>query len=737
MPASRSTIAFLLVLGLARQTFAQDLCLPTDPPVIELPPEQPAAAASDNPLLDGLEISATRIDVGGDTAAVFEGQVEIKTAEGTISAESATYDQGNVEAIGSVNFTSPDVAVYGEDVQYDTDADTLRFSAAGFELPKRPARGSAEEIVIDSERRMSLARVLFTTCPAENTAWELHARDIQLDVNGGVGTARGVKLDFKGVPILYSPYFTFPINDQRKSGFLTPNISERDRTGFDLSMPYYLNLAPNYDLTVEPRYMSKRGTQLRSDFRYLLPNSDGQFGFEYLPDDDELNETRSYVNFQHQSLFGDREQWQILSGVEEVSDDAYFEDLGSSLAVTSQTHLNRFVDLGFFAPYWSMLTRFQNYQTIDTVLTDEERPYERAPQLLFSGRWFGRLLSFDSNTELVNFQRNVGVTAWRLDSTQELSLRFARSGMYLTPAMALRQTNYWIDNPTPGQDDTPTRGLPIASLDMGMKFERDARRQGRSWVQTLEPRLLYVQVPFEDQSDLPVFDTILPDFNLIQLFRKYQFVGADRIADTDQWSFGVTTRLIDAASGRERLTATLGQTRYLSAQHVALPGELPNEANASDYVAEAAIGVRDAWTLDVGYQWNSDTSSTARAETRFEFRPQEDRLFGIAYRFRRGTLEQGDLSLVWPLAERWRIIGRYAYSFLDEEPLEEFVGWEYQACCWRFRMVSRNYISRSTGETDSSISVQLELTGLSQGAMTPEDLLDRGILGYRSIARAY
>jgi LPS-assembly protein len=151
----------------------------------------------------------------------------------------------------------------------------------------------------------------------------------------------------------------------------------------------------------------------------------------------------------------------------------------------------------------------------------------------------------------------------------------------------------------------------------------------------------------------------------------------------------------------------------------------------------SAIGVRDAWTLDVGYQWNSDTSSTARAETRFEFRPQEDRLFGIAYRFRRGTLEQGDLSLVWPLAERWRIIGRYAYSFLDEEPLEEFVGWEYQACCWRFRMVSRNYISRSTGETDSSISVQLELTGLSQGAMTPEDLLDRGILGYRSIARAY
>ena len=168
-------------------------------------------------------------------------------------------------------------------------------------------------------------------------------------------------------------------------------------------------------------------------------------------------------------------------------------------------------------------------------------------------------------------------------------------------------------------------------------------------MQTLEPRLLYVHVPFEDQSTLPVFDTILPDFNLIQLFRKYQFVGPDRIADTDQLSFGVTTRLVDAANGRERLTATLGQTRYLNPQLVALPGTLPTDTDASDYVAEVGIGIRDAWALDVGYQWNSETSSTARTETRLEFRPQDDRLFGFGYRYRRGTLEQGDVSLVWPV----------------------------------------------------------------------------------------
>ncbi len=578
--------------------------------------------------------------------------------------------------------------------------------------------------------------MLFTTCPPENVAWEISAKSAELDVNGGVGTARGVKLDFKGVPVLYVPYFSFPINDQRKSGFLTPALGGGDNTGFDVAAPYYFNLAPNYDLTIGPRYMRERGTQLFSDFRYLMPNSRGEFGLEYLPDDEETQTVRRYANLQHESLFGLRDQFQVLSGIEGVSDDGYFEDLGSSLAVTSQTHLNRFLDLTLFAPNWSVLTRLQNYQTIDPELTEIDYPYERVPQVVFGGRWGGRLLAFDSDTELVNFDRNVGTTGWRLDSTQELSLRFSRSGMFLTPAVALRQTNYWIDDPAPGEDDVLRRGLPIGSLDMGMTFERNAEGR-RSWVQTLEPRLLYVHVPFEDQSALPVFDTILPDFNLVQLFRKYQFVGPDRVADTDQLSFGVTTRLIDAANGRERLTGSLGQTRYLDPQLVTLPGTAPTGTDASDYVAEVGIGIRDAWALDVGYQWNSETSLTARTETRLEYRPKDDRLFGFGYRYRRDALEQGDVSVVWPLAQRWRIIGSYSYSFLDKQRLEDFIGWEYEACCWRLRMINRNYVSGRTGESDSSISLQFELKGLSQRVTSPDELLDRGILGYRNIARAY
>jgi LPS-assembly protein len=728
----RSIIALWLVVGLAPQAFAQELCLVPEPP-FEMPPASPAEA----PREDGtLEILTKHIDSVSLNEATL-GDVEIRYGEGKITAEGlALQADGGADLTGRVEVRGPEVLVFGQDAHYDPEAEKVSLAAAGFDLPTRPARGSAQQIELTSDSRVSLASMLFTTCPPDNVAWEISAREAELDVNAGVGRARGVKLDFKGVPVLYVPYFSFPINAERKSGFLTPDISKRDRTGFDLSVPYYFNLAPNYDLTLEPRYMSSRGTQVRNDFRYLLRNSRGEFGFEYLGNDKETNTERRYATLVHESLFGPRDELEVLSGFEEVSDDAYFEDLGTSLAVTSQTHLNRFVDITYFAPNWSLLTRLQNYQTIDPELTEIDYPYERVPQMVFGGRWGSGLLRFDSDTELVNFDRNVGTTGWRFDSTQELSLRFARSGMFLTPAIALRQTNYWIDNPSPGESDVLRRGLPIASLDMGMTFERNTHGS-RAWMQTLEPRLLYVRVPFEDQSALPVFDTIVPDFNLVQLFRKYQFVGPDRIADTDQLSFGVTTRLIEAVNGRERLTGTLGQTRYLNPQQVTLPGIAPTVTEASDYVAEVAVGVRDAWAVDVGYQWNSETSSIARTETRLEYRPKNDRLFGIGYRYRRDALEQGDFSLVWPVSQRWRLIGRYSYSFLDKERLEDFIGWEYEACCWRLRMVNRNYVSRRTGDTDNSISVQLELKGLSQRATAPDELLDRGILGYRNIARAY
>lgn len=709
---------------------AQQQCL------VPPPAPEPTAQSAPPPTDDSkqpIEITAGRVSAGGDDSTEFSNQVEFKRGDRSISAEQARYDRvgQRVEVTGRVTYRDPELTVYGENAEVNTDTEEILFGGAGFEMPLRPARGSAEQIKITSKAVVTLSGVNFTTCPANHEDWLLTASEIALNINDGFGTARSVKLKFKGVPILYSPYVTFPIDDRRKSGFLTPSFAKRDRTGLDLAVPYYFNLAPNRDLTVEPRYLEKRGLQVNTEFRYLLPQSSGQINFEYLPDDDQTGSTRRYVNLRHRSTFADA--WRIDAGIAEISDDAYFEDLGASLAVTSQTHLNRYVDINYYAPRWSVLSRVQNYQTIDPFLDDTEKPYERVPQIFYTGRWFGRRFGFSSNAELVNFQRNVGVTGWRLDTTEEASVRFARHGAYLTPAVALRETRYWLDNVDAGAPTTPSRSLPVSSIDTGVRFERLVGHDD-SFVQTLEPRLLYVYVPYEDQSALPVFDTVEPDFNMVQLFRKYQFVGADRLSDAERLSVGITTRLLDARTGGDRLTATLGQTRYLKTERVSLPDQPPNDANASDYIAELDMNLRERWNLNVGYQWNTTTDMTTRAETRLEFRPKSDRLFGFGYRYRQGLLEQGDLSLVWPAAPRWRVIGRYSYSFLDNEPLERFLGWEYESCCWRLRLVGRNYISSRTGESDSSLVVQLELKGLTKNGSSPEELLDRGILGYQGLA---
>ncbi|MFS8607045.1 MAG: LPS assembly protein LptD [Gammaproteobacteria bacterium] len=695
------------------------------PTVAQLAPFEPSPLPPEN---GEARITFGRLEAGTATGAEVSDDVTIRYGDRELHGQRATIDSQarRIEIEGRVSYRDPAVSVFGADAIFDERNQSVYFSEAGFNVLARPARGTAREISISgTERTLDMSSVFFTTCPEGDRSWQLLASDIELDVDRGFGRARGVKLEFKGVPILYTPYFTFPIDDRRKSGFLAPNFAERDRTGFDVTIPYYLNIAPNFDATLEPRYMSRRGLQLNSELRYLLPRTEGQLEWSFLPNDDEAGIPRRRLNLQHETGFA--QSWRIITGIEQVSDDAYFEDLGTSLSATSQIFLDRFVDLRYTAPSWSLRSLFQNYQTIDQTLAPASRPYRRVPQVLFEGRWHQGVATFDSTAELVNFDRDVGVTGWRFDTEQEVTLRFGHSGAYIAPAVALRQTNYLLDDVEP---DSPSRTLPVASLDTGFTLERVAGR-GERWIHTLEPRVLYVHIPFEEQSDLPVFDTILPDFNLVQLFRKYQYVGPDRISDTDQLSFGVTTRLIEQSTGIQRLAATVGQTRYLSTQSVSLPGLDPIDANASDYVAEMSIGLRDAWNLDVGYQWNSDTERTARVETRFEYRPSEDRLFGFAYRYRRNIIEQGDFSLVWPVAERWRLISRYSYSFLEKAPLEQFLGWEFDACCWRLRVVGRRFISRRTGESDTSIAVQFELKGFSQRVASPEELLDRGILGYR------
>jgi LPS-assembly protein len=721
---SATVLVSILAAGSPLVGAAQNACQVTAPEVSQ-PRLDDATDANGQ-----FSVTAGKAEVSRDGAALFTDDVLIQRGNRSLTAGSARYDPAtqSLDVTGTVEYRDPNFSIRGEGAEYDTAAEQVRFDGAAFDLPLRPARGSADQITIGRDRVVDLKNVAYTTCPPDKTDWQLLARDITLDVEKGFGTARSAKLEFKNIPILYIPYITFPITPVRKSGLLIPNFRQSERTGTDIAAPYYFNLAPNYDLTLTPRILTKRGFELGSVFRYLLPASNGTLLAEFLPNDSEANRNRSHFDFRHESLFGGG--WRLLADIETVSDDFYFEDLGNSLGIASLTHLDRRVDLEYLTRQWSFLARFQDYQTIDSAIVAEDQPYKRLPQLAFRGEWPGRRVTFAANAELASFDRDTGVTGWRFDTEPELKLRLEHRGMYLTPAVSVRHTSYALDNTQPGADDRPSRTLPMASVDTGLTLERSAGRS-RRWIQTVEPRVLFAHVPFAKQDDLPVFDTIVPDFNLVQLFRRYRYLGADRIADTDQLSFGVTTRLI-SESGEERLTATVGQTRYLSNTGVTLPGDTTASALSSDYIAELGVRLYKQWNLDLGYQWNSGAAATTRAEARFQYRPDDQRVLNLAYRFRQGALEQGDLSFAWPAGGRWRFVGRYNYSFQDNANLERFAGVEYEACCWRLRVVGRRFITRRTGESDSAVALQLELKGFTNVGDTADKLLERGILGYRS-----
>ena len=729
-------VAAALAGAIPSPAAAQQLCLPgaTELPAVDIPVPEPALTDEGE---ERLTITAGQINLVDENRVEFDGGLAFRYGERSISAERASYDlqTGTAEVNGTVSYLDPRVTIYGEDASVDTRGRIVTFQGGGFALPLRGAQGSAEAIQVRGDNTIGLRGVNFTTCVTDPPDWELLARELEMDVDSGFGTARGFRLMFKGLPVMGSPWVTFPLDDRRKSGVLTPTFSNRDRTGVDISVPVYLNLAPNYDLTFTTRYMRERGAQANTEFRYMLARTEGQLRFEYLPEDARLDISRRYLSYRNDTRLG--ESWLLTAELQEISDPFYFEDMHNSLSVASQTHLNRAVELSYQAPRWSFLARAQDVQTIDPFIGPGLEPYRRLPQFLMSGNWRRNVFRLNSRNELVQFDRLTGVTGWRLDLEEELSLDFRRPGMFLTPALALRQTNYWLDEDSVerfgfgfGFGETEfSRTLPVASLDAGLTFERTA--PGRGWVQTIEPRALYVHVPFEEQSHLPVFDTVEPTFNFVQLFRRYRYLGTDRIADTDQLSVGVTTRLIDLATGRERLAGTLGQTRYLSPQRVTLHEKSFGLSGGSDYIAEVVMSLQPSWRLGLDYQWDTEAAETSRTEARFEYRPSQDRMLGFSYRFQEKVLEQGDFSIAWPIGDAWKIIARANYSFLDEKPLERFIGWEYVSCCWRMQVYSRDYISRRTGESDRSLNVQFLLRGFTDPGESAESLLERGILGYR------
>jgi len=688
---------------------------------------------TDNPETILFELGSFEMQLGDNPTASMTGGVLLRRDDKLAAAEAARYipEQRALFLEGGVRYEDPGTLILSRQAEFGYGTGRIRFEGAKFWLGSSSARGAADALEINENGTLSLGGVEYTTCPPDSEDWLLQGESIVLDTGDGVGTAKNMKLRFKNVPILYLPHISFPISDARKSGILTPEIGSSGRSGNEIRVPYYWNIAPNYDATITPRLLTSRGLQLAANFRYLTERNEGGVTADYLSNDSIVNDSRHQLQFNHRTLWDNG--WRNQINFREVSDSQYFEDLGGSLSISSITHLNRHASFDYHSKHLSFFAQAQDYQTIDEAILPDDEPYRRLPQVLVNTAWPVSFLNLGLDSELVNFDRDVGVTGWRFNATPSVEIPISRPGWFFTPAIALDYTRYELADTLPGAETDPTRTVPITSVDTGLVLER--MMSGANRIQTIEPRLLYVNIPYRDQDGLPVFDTITPDINLVQLYRKNRFLGGDRIGDTEQVSLGVTTRVLDLDSGRELMTATIGQTRYFSDRDVALPGLPVSTFETSDYIAQVRFGLFRNVNFDIGHQWGTGDSSTTKSEARLQYRPATNRILNLAYRFRRDSLEQGDFSWSWPMASNWNFVGRYNFSFRDEEVLEQFFGLEYESCCWGLRLVSRRHISTRDGTRDSSFGLQLVLKGMTSVGTAADKLLERGILGYSADRR--
>jgi LPS-assembly protein len=731
---SRRVIALLAASAIAPAAIADECVQPeAAAPAAAPPPEGGARKAPEEQ--PGELRSGGGAEVSRDGDVTLTGGVTIIQGEREVSAESATYDasERRFDVEGDVEFRSPDLRLKGGSGSWNA-LGTGQFTGAEFELPQRPARGSASTLEMTREGQLRLSDVRFTTCPAGSTDWELKASSIEIDQRTQQGTGRDVRVNLKGIPILYTPVISFPVGSARKSGFLFPSFGNSDKSGFEVGVPYYLDLAPNYDMTLTPFVMTRRGFGIGIDYRYLTERSSGKIDTDYLPGDDLAGRDRRYSALVHSTDFTDRLRFD--ADLADASDSRYFEDFGLGPDGTSITFLDRHLHLAWLGQGWRLDGRAQDFQTIDLSVDPLDRPYSRLPQVAFTGLWpvaGGFEASLDAET--VWFDRDEGVTGLRADATPRIAWPLRGPGYHFEPSAAWRATAYELTGTAAGVDDAPDRTAPIASLDAGLVFDRVAGERGQ-FLHTLEPRLRYTWIPFREQDELPVFDTALPDLNLVQLFRTNRYVGADRLGDANEVALGLTTRLLREQTGQQYLTATIGQRVYFESPAVILPGELPEQRNASNLVGEVELTAWRDWSARVAMEWDDEQSNTLRGEAGVQYRPAPDKVVNLGYRYREGLLEQWDAAFAWRLSPNWQLYARQVYSTKENKSIDRFAGFGYAGCCWRLRLLARNYVSNRTGESDNSVLLQVELTGLSSVGTRSDTFLENAVRGYSPASAA-
>ncbi|MFV1983314.1 MAG: LPS-assembly protein LptD, partial [Thiohalomonadales bacterium] len=631
-----------------------------------------------------------------------------------LNADSLEYDNTKdyLFADGNIFFSTKTIEVRGTSIELDVQNNQGEVKNTQYYIFDNGARGTSPSVKIESKNKIKFIKPTYTTCPVNNSAWKIKAGEIELNNETHQGTAKNAVLSIQNIPVFYFPYFRFPFRTNRLSGFLAPSWGTSNNNGNQYRVPFYWNIAPNYDATIAPRHMTKRGTLIDTEFRYLTRNNFGKIDIEFIQNDAKFNDDRQYYAIKNSYTNG--RNWSSTVDLQYYSDTQYLSDFSIVLEEASATHVESFAEIVYSSTDWLFKTKVQGYQTLSG-----DDPYTRLPQILFNYKdvpldnqlnYFFRseFVYFDHTSKEPRDGRTTTPTGLRSDLETAISYPLKNSAAYLKPKLSLRYTQYNLNNPGRDADDpsieyesNPYRFFPTFSFDSGVFFERDTSFVNIPILNTLEPRIFYLYRPERDQSQLPNFDTTAVDKSFKQLFRTDTTTGADEIPSANELSLGLSTHYYRLDSGVSMISASLGQKFFFKST--------TEPTDTTNYFVDISAQPSSAWSLGTTMEYNKKTKDLDKSTSRLQYKTWNFGVINFLHRYERFETESIDISLQWKITAKWQAFGRRNYDRFNHKMVEEVYGLRYDNCCWAFRMMNRQTVI----ENERSVFFEFILKGIT------------------------
>ena len=644
---------------------------------------------------------------------------------------------------GNVTYRNEGLEVDAPYAEYNTKTSRSDFLALTYKYPSLDISGKASYGVRLKNKKMFLKNSTYTTCDLINPDWNLISKTTELDFEKGIGRATNVFITVKGMPVFYSPYMQFSLDEQRKTGFLVPGWTGSWAKGPDVFTPFYWNIAPNMDMLIQPSYIQERGSKIESNFRYLNKEYGGSMYVSYLADDSEYSAAHGAIEQDRYRFLVNHEQrinkdLRMNMHYEKVSDSDYYNDFSDGISDASKSYGFRNIEAIYDHNDWRVYGEFLGYQTYDKTVTSENQPYDLLPKIEVSKRWDENIINYDfwSSFTKWDHDHNTKVDGTRADFQFGIDKTYFMKGLEITPRLKLQHTQYNLDNQNSDYSSNPSKTIPIFSLNSEMIFSKKISKS--DLVHQIKPRLFYLYSEEVNQDDIPIFDTGLNSFSYSQMFRDNSFSGADRNSDANQLSISLSSNFYDLESFRNIFNISIGRIVYFQDRKVSLDNQTTYTRTNSNLIAEMEYKPTENISLisTFLYDTHGKEQKTQYNNHTFQYKGEDNNIFNASYRYSKNSTAQGDMSFAWGVSDNLKLLGRWNYDLKNNsnnedsgDDIETLAGLEYESCCWKVRLVQRKFkVGTETYEKD--IQFQIMLKGFTDVGTPLGDLISSSIKGY-------